>query len=91
MLKETKQASLLTLKTARGQLDGIVRMIEDERYCVDVSKQILSVQSLLKKANLEILKGHIKTCVKDAVDKGEGDEKIDEIFGMIDKYARPGG
>ncbi|MDH4184519.1 MAG: metal-sensing transcriptional repressor [Nitrospinota bacterium] len=89
MLKETKQASLLTLKTARGQLDGIVRMIEDERYCVDVSKQILSVQSLLKKANLEILKGHIKTCVKDAVDKGEGDEKIDEIFGMIDKYARP--
>jgi len=81
----------LTLKTARGQLDGIVRMVEEERYCVDISKQILSVQSLLKKANMEILKGHIKTCVKHAVEKGEGDEKIEEIFSLIDRYAKPGG
>lgn len=81
----------MTLKTARGQLDGIVRMVEEERYCVDISKQILSVQSLLKKANMEILKGHIKTCVKHAVEKGEGDEKIEEIFSLIDRYAKPGG
>jgi len=89
MLTEVKGSALLTLKTARGQLDGIVRMVEDERYCVDISKQILSVQSLLKKANMEILKGHVKTCVRDAVAKGEGEEKIEEIFNMIDRYARP--
>jgi len=91
MLNDVKESAMLTLRTARGQLDGIVKMVEDERYCIDISKQILSIQSLLKKANMEILKGHIKTCVKDAVDKGEGDEKIDEIFSMIVKYARPGG
>ncbi|MDH5638051.1 MAG: metal-sensing transcriptional repressor [Nitrospinota bacterium] len=91
MLHDVKGSALLTLKTARGQLDGIVRMVEEERYCVDISKQILSVQSLLKKANMEILKGHIKTCVKHAVEKGEGDEKIEEIFSLIDRYAKPGG
>ena len=90
MLPDVKESALLTLRTARGQLDGIVRMVEDERYCVDISKQILSIQSLLKKANMEILKGHIKTCVRHAVEKGEGDEKIEEIFSMIERYARPG-
>jgi len=88
-LCEVKESSLQALKTARGQLDGIVKMVEEERYCVDISKQILSAQSLLKKANMEILKGHVKTCVRDAVDKGEGDDKIEEIFNLIDRYARP--
>lgn len=91
MLQNVKKASLLHLKTARGQIDGIIRMIEEDRYCVDVSKQILSAQSLLKKANLEVLRGHIKTCVKDAVEEGMGEEKIDEIFNLIERYARPGG
>ncbi len=89
MLTEVKNKASLNLKTARGQIDGIIKMIEDERYCIDVSKQILSAQSLLKKANLEVLKGHIKTCVKTAIDEGHGDDKIDEIFGIIESYTRP--
>lgn len=89
MLDSVKKNSLLILKTVRGQLDGIVKMVEDERYCIDISKQILSVQSQLKKANMQVLRGHIKTCVADAVKKGEAEEKIEEIFGIIDKYARP--
>jgi DNA-binding FrmR family transcriptional regulator len=86
---EAKKDALLALKTARGQLDGIVRMLEDDRYCIDISKQILSAQSLLKKANLKVLRGHIKSCVADAIKKGEAEEKIEEIFGIIDKYTRP--
>ncbi len=78
------------MKTARGQIDGIIKMLEDDRYCIDVSKQILSAQSLLKKANLDILRGHIKSCVADAIRKGEADEKIEEIFGIIDSYAKLG-
>jgi len=84
-----KKDALLALKTARGQLDGIVRMLEDDRYCIDISKQILSAQSLLKRANLKVLRGHIKSCVADAIKKGEAEEKIEEIFGIIDKYTRP--
>jgi DNA-binding FrmR family transcriptional regulator len=91
MLESVKKNTLLSLKTARGQIDGIVRMVEGERYCIDISKQILSAQSLLKKANLEVLKGHIRTCVADAIKKGEAEDKIEEIFGIIDKYAKPVG
>jgi len=76
------------LKTSKGQIEGIIRMMEEERYCVDVSKQILSVQALLKKANLKIIDQHIKHCVKQAFEEGHGDEKVDEIIELIDKYAK---
>jgi DNA-binding FrmR family transcriptional regulator len=62
------------LKTSRGQMDGIIKMVEEGRYCVDVSKQILAVQALLKKANLKIIDGHIKSCVRQAFQEGYGDE-----------------
>lgn len=88
MLDSVKKKSISHLKIAHGQVEGIIKMIEKERYCIDISKQILSVQSLLKKANLEILQGHIKTCVADAVKKGKADAKIEEIFGIIEKYAK---
>ena len=42
---------LLRLKTARGQIDAVIKMIEDERYCIDISNQLLSIQSLIKNAN----------------------------------------
>src|ERR1035437_2755883 len=82
---ESKKA-LDTLKTARGQIDGIIRMIEEDRYCIDVSKQILSATALLKKANITVLRQHMKTCVTDAVEHGAGQEKIDEIVLILDKY-----
>jgi len=76
------------LKTARGQIEGIIKMLEDNRYCVDISKQILAVQALLKKANLSIIDQHIKHCVRQAFNEGRGDEKVDEIIELIDKYAK---
>lgn len=75
-----------SLKTARGQIDGILKMIDDERYCIDISKQIFAVQSLLKKANMKILKDHMHSCVASAVRDGSGDEKIEEIIYMIEKF-----
>ena len=88
MLDTVKEKSLFNLKTARGQIDGIIKMIDENRYCIDISKQILSVQSLLRKANLEILQGHIKTCVKDAIENDNGDEKIQEIFHIFENYMK---
>lgn len=76
------------LKTSKGQIEGIIKMLENERYCVDVSKQILAVLALLKKANLKLLDNHIRTCVSDAITLGQGDEKITEIIDIIDKYAK---
>lgn len=84
----TKQQVLNLLKTARGQIAGIIKMVEEDRYCVDISKQILAVQAQLKKTNLKIIDQHIKHCVKEAFTKGNGDEKVEEIIELIDKYAK---
>jgi DNA-binding FrmR family transcriptional regulator len=74
------------LKTARGQIDAIMRMVEEDRYCIDVSKQVLATVALLKKANIVILKQHMNTCVKDAIRTNNGTEKIDEITMILEKY-----
>lgn len=89
-VNQGKETSLRKLKTARGQVDGIIRMIEEDRYCVDISTQILSIIGLLKKANIDVLNGHIRTCVADAILEGEdqGEEKINEIITIIDKYIK---
>lgn len=78
------------LKTARGQLDGIIKMIEDDRYCVDISTQILSVLALIRKANIDVLNSHIRSCVSTAILEGQdqGDQKIEEIINIIDKYIK---
>ncbi|MBP7095875.1 MAG: metal-sensing transcriptional repressor [Spirochaetia bacterium] len=78
--------ALNLLKTARGQVDAVVRMIEDDRYCIDVSKQVLATMALLKKANLLVLRQHIDTCVKDAIESGNGREKMDEIALILERY-----
>lgn len=85
-----KEKAALKLKTVRGQIDGIIRMLEDDRYCVDISTQILSAIALLKKANIDVLNSHLRTCVKDAILESEtqGEEKIDEIVNIIDKYIK---
>ncbi len=75
-----------TLKTARGQIDGILKMIDDERYCIDISKQIFAVQSLMKKANMKILRDHMNSCVLSAVNDGTAEEKVGEIIYILEKY-----
>lgn len=75
----------MALKTSKGQIEGIIKMLEDGRYCVDISNQIIAAQALLKKANMMILKQHLHHCVKDAFDQDKGDEKIEEIIGLLSK------
>ena len=89
-MNEGKAKAINKLKTARGQMDGIIKMLEDDRYCVDISTQILSVIGLLKKANIDILNSHIKSCVSTAILESEeqGEEKINEIINIIDKYIK---
>jgi len=84
-MNQEKIKAMQALKTSKGQIEGIIKMIEDGRYCVDVSNQIIAAQSLLKKANLLILKQHLSHCVKDAVLSNNGEEKIDEIIGLLSK------
>ncbi len=80
------QKAIDTLKIVRGQIDGIIKMIAEDRYCIDVAKQILAVIGLLKKSNMVILKQHMQTCVKEAMEEGKGDVKIKEIILILEKY-----
>ena len=75
------------LKTARGQIDGILKMVEEDRYCVDVSNQIMAAQSVLKRANRMVLAAHMECCVREAVANGDPDEKLQELSKLLDKLA----
>ena len=83
MLQENKQSILNRLKTVRGHLDGIVRMIEDEAYCVDIMKQISAVQASLERANRLVLKNHLETCFSDAVRDGKGPAAVAELVDAV--------
>ena len=83
MLPEYKQSILSRLKTVRGHLDGIVRMVEDEAYCVDIMKQISAVQASLERANRLVLKNHLETCFSDAVRDGKGPAAVAELVDAV--------
>jgi len=87
-LKADRDTTLRKLKTVRGQIDGIIRMVEDDRYCIDISNQLMASIAILKNINKDVLEAHLRYCVLEAFDVGnpsEKAEKIEEIIGVIDK------
>jgi DNA-binding FrmR family transcriptional regulator len=75
--------ALKLLKTARGHIDGVIKMIEEERYCIDISNQILAIIAILKKTNTSVLNKHIDRCVRNAVSSNDIDEKIIELQNIM--------
>ena len=84
-MSEEKKKALQSLKTAKGQIEGIIKMIEEDRYCIDIANQLLAVQSLVKKADLMILQGHLRHCVKDACESNNPEEKREEFNKVLEK------
>ena len=76
------------LKTARGQIDGILRMVEEDRYCIDISTQVMATEAMLNRANKEILTAHLKHCVNTAQTQEEREQKIDELVAMLGKILK---
>ena len=72
------------LSIAKGQLEGIIKMVEEDRYCIDISDQLMATRAILKKTNNLILKNHIDHCVRNAIINGEED-KIDEVIKALEK------
>lgn len=83
MKADKKQINRL-LKTARGQIDGILKMVEDDRYCIDISHQIMACEAILKRANKEVLKAHMTHCIQDAIINGDSEEKVEEMNKILD-------
>ena len=76
------------LNTARGQLDGILKMVDEDRYCIDVSNQLMATIALLRKVNREVIAAHMMSCMSDAIAEGHGEEKIDELMKLLDKMEK---
>lgn len=87
-MKADKVKTIRKLKTVSGQIDGLIKMIENDRYCIDISNQVMASISILKNINKDVLRGHLEHCVYDSLkQKNEEDikDKIDEIEKIIDK------
>lgn len=73
------------LKTARGHLNWVIGLVEQEAYCPDIMKQLAAVQGMLEGASREVLRNHLSTCVAKAMREGRVQEIVDELMEAL-KY-----
>ncbi|ALE17447.1 hypothetical protein AMC99_02168 [Altererythrobacter epoxidivorans] len=86
-----KSGALNRLRRIEGQVRGIARMIEEDRYCIDVLTQIQAVKAALGRAETEVLRSHAACCVAEAIasgDETEQREKFDELLELYEKAKR---
>ncbi len=94
MTPEVRDQAGRRLRKIAGQVAAIERMVEEDRYCVDVLLQIAAVRGALDKAGKLLLEGHVETCVADAIQSGrakERREKLDELIEVFSRFAHIGG
>lgn len=85
---DEKQAVVNRLKRIEGQVRGIQKMIEEDRYCADILVQISAINAALKKVGFTVAERHTKHCVSHAVKAGEGDAAIDELMGILKQFSK---
>jgi DNA-binding FrmR family transcriptional regulator len=83
MKSEYKHDALMRLKTIRGHLDGVIRMVEAEAYCPELMKQVAAAQASLERVNRILLQNHLETCVTEAIQAGGGSDKIAELIDAL--------
>lgn len=83
-----KKRTLTRLKRIGGQVDGVLRMVESDRYCIDVLTQIAAVQAALAKVGHEVLERHLQTCVARAMESGDSAERelvVQELMEVLQR------
>ncbi|MCF8566054.1 metal-sensitive transcriptional regulator [Alicyclobacillus tolerans] len=87
--EDIKPDLLNRLKRIEGQVRGVAKMLESDRYCVDVLIQLAAVKSAIHQVSLSLLESHTRGCVVDAISNHHGEkEKIDELMDVIRKFTR---
>jgi CsoR family transcriptional regulator, copper-sensing transcriptional repressor len=89
--KELKAAALRRLKRIEGQVRGLQKMVEEERYCGDILVQIASVQEALRGVSRGLMRNHLRHCATDAIGSGDpqrAESMYDELVDLAYKYAR---
>jgi len=85
---EEKQSVINRLKRIEGQVRGIQRMIEEDRYCIDILVQISAINAALKKVGYSVTERHMKHCVNHALKEGEGDSAIEELLEVMKHFSK---
>jgi DNA-binding FrmR family transcriptional regulator len=89
MAKFPKHHELLPrLRRIEGQIRGITRMVEEHRYCIDIIQQLTAARKALDQVSLNIMKGHINTCVSDSIRRRDGAQKINELMDTINRFVK---
>ncbi|WP_410983356.1 metal-sensing transcriptional repressor [Bacillus cereus] len=83
-----KEQIMNRLKRIEGQVRGIQNMIENDRYCVDILVQISAINAAMKKVGMGILKNHTDHCVSNAIKDGNGDEAIEELMTVFERFSK---
>lgn len=86
--EEVKNESLLRLKKIEGQIRGIMKMVENDKYCIDIINQITAAEKALKGVSKIIMKRHVERCVATAISMGQGKDAIDELVETIYKVGK---
>ncbi|WP_085523720.1 metal-sensitive transcriptional regulator [Tuberibacillus sp. Marseille-P3662] len=85
---DEKQQMMNRLKRVEGQVRGIQKMIEDDRYCVDVLIQLSAIKSALDKVGYSLMERHTKHCVTHAIQEGDGEAYIDELMKVVQQFSK---
>jgi len=88
VVQPNKPALLKRLSRIEGQTRGVAKMVEEDRYCVDVLTQISAIQSALDALALQLLANHTKGCVRSAIRSGKGEAAIDELMAVVKRFGR---
>ena len=89
MPKPPKHADGLTrLRRVEGQIQGIQRMLEERRYCIDVLQQVTAARRALDEVALRVMRGHIDACVSDAIRHKDGAAKVEELMQTIHRFVK---
>ena len=76
------------LRRIEGQVRGITRMVEEQRYCIDIIQQLTAARRALDEVTLKVMKGHINSCVSEAIRHQDGAKKIDELMQTIHRFVK---
>ena len=90
-MRDRKHAALQRLARLEGQVRGVIRMIEDDRYCVDILNQTLAIRSALAQVEVLILEDHADDCVEEAIASSNPEaqrQKFRELVGIFEKICR---
>jgi len=90
MIEETKISCMKRLNRIEGQVRGIARMVEDDRYCIDVVTQLAAVRAALRKVEEEVLRDHVGHCVEHAIASGDAADQRQKVQELMDVFARSG-